>query len=232
MRAIDWQVLLEYIKVLLSWPPIALVIAILFITRFRGAIDDFLKRVVEGNIFGQMFKAVPPPQQTALPGATEDRLAMAAEANPQPNGAQADEGKDQLPPELAGDPLAPAAVAYVRNNPVQTVIEYKRILFAYNAERLFTRIYGTQVALLEFLASRPEAPAPLAMLVQFHEKHQKTAGSTEYQLRDYVHFLVDFGVIAVAGQENAYQYSITQHGVEFLSYIKANYPANWDQRAF
>lgn len=229
---IDWQVLLEYIKVLLSWPPIALVIAILFITRFRGAIDDFLKRIVEGNIFGQAFKAVPPLQQTALLGETEDRLAMAAEANPQPNGAQADEEQGHLPPELAGDPLAPAAVAYVRSNPAQTVIEYKRVLFAYNAERLFTRIYGTQVALLEFLASRPEAPAPLALLAQFHAEHQQMAGSNEYQLRDYVNFLVGFGVIAVSGPENAFEYNITQHGVEFLSYIKANYPANWNQRTF
>lgn len=232
MCAIDWTVLLEYIKVLISWPPIALVIAILLITRFRSAIDDFLKRVVEGNILGQIFKAVPPPQQTALSGVTEDRLAIAAEANRRPNGTQANEGQDPLPPELAGDPIAPAAVAYVRSNPAQTVIEYKRVLFAYNAERLFTRIYGTQVALLEFLASRPEAPAPLALLARFHEEHQQKSGSTEYQLRDYVSFLVGFGVVTVTGQENSYQYSISQHGVEFLSYIKANYATNWNQRAF
>jgi hypothetical protein len=224
---INWQVLLEYIKVALSWPPIALVIAILFITRFRSAIDDFLKRVVEGNIFGQAFKAVPPVQQIASSSETEDRLAVAAGANPQPTGAQ-----DQLPPELAGDPMAPAAVAYVQSNPAKTVIEYKRVFFAYNAERLFTRIYGTQVALLEFLASRPEAPTPLTLLAQFHAEHQQKAGSTEYQLRDYINFLVGYSVIAVSGPENAYEYKITQHGVEFLSYIKANYPTNWNQRAF
>lgn len=223
--------LLEYIKVLLSWPPIALVIAVLFIARFRGAIDDFLKRLVEGNIFGQAFKAVPPPQQSGSAGAKEDRLALAAEAVP-PTPAPAGQVPDQLPPQLAGDPLAPAAVAYVRNNPAETVIEYKRVLFAYNSERLFMRIYGTQVVLLEFLALRPETPSPMSVLAQFHDEHQQKAGSTEYQLRDYVNFLVGFGVVAVFGQESAYEYKITQHGVEFLSYIKANYPANWNQRAF
>ena len=229
---IDWSMLLEYIKVILSWPPIALLIAIIFISRFRNAIDDFLKRIVEGNIFGQAFKAVPPVQQAALQGETEDRLARAAEENPQPNSGQTHEAHDQLPPELAADPLARAAVAYVRNNPAQTVIEYKRVFFAYNSERLFTRIYGTQVALLEFLASRAGTSTPLTLLSQFHIEHQKLAGSTEYQLRDYVNFLVGFGVIAVDGTEGAYEYSVTQHGVEFLSYIKANYPANWNQRAF
>ena len=179
MCAIDWRMLLEYIKVLFSWPPVALVIAILLISRFRGAIDDFLKRLVEGNIFGQVFKAAAPLQQPGAPGATEDRLAIAAEAAPQPVGAHADQAVDQLPPELAHDPQAPAAVAYVRNNPAQTVIEYKRLLFGYNAERLFIRIYGTQIALLEFLASRPDTPAPLALLARFHEEHQQKAGSTE-----------------------------------------------------
>lgn len=232
MCAIDWQMLLEYIKVILSWPPIALAIVILFISRFRGAIDDFLKRLVEGNIFGQAFKAVPPLQQIGAAGATEDRLALAVEASPQATVDKTDQNLEQLPPELAGDPLAPSAVAYVQANPAQTVIEYKRVLFAYNAERLFMRIYGTQIALLEFLAGRPDAPASLSLLAQFHDEHQKKAGTTEYQLRDYVNFLVGFGVVDVIGPENAYEYKITQHGVEFLSYIKANYPANWNQRAY
>lgn len=231
MCAVDWHLLLEYLKVLLSWPPIALVIAVIFISRFRGAIDDLLKRLVEGNILGQAFKAVPPERQSGSTGATEDGLAKAAEASaqapvPQPNQTE------QLPPELAGDPIASAAVAYVRSNPAQTVLEYKRVLFAYNSEKLFARIYGTQIELLEFLAARSGEPAPLALLVRFHEEHQQKAGSTGYPLRDYVSFLVNFGVIAVSGPENAFEYNVTQHGVEFLSYIKTNYPHNWNKRAY
>jgi len=231
MCSVDWQMLLEYIKVLFSWPPIALVIAIIFIARFRGAIDDFLNRLVEGNIFGQVFKAVPPPQQAGSTGATEDRLAMAAEAAPQA-GNQVAQAQEALPPELANDPLASAALAYVRGNPVQTVIEYKRVLFAYNSERLFVRIYGTQIALLEFLASRPDAPASLAQLAKFVEEHHQKAGSAVYQPRDYVNFLVGFGVVAMSGPENALEFKITQQGVEFLAYIKANYPDSWKDRAF
>lgn len=230
MCVLNWELLLEYLKVLFSWPPIALVIAFIFISRFRGAIDDFLNRIIEGNIFGQAFKAVPPRQQPGGPRATEDRLALAAEAHPQENGVQ--QVEEPLPPELANDPLAPAAIAYVKNNPAQTVIEYKRILFSYNSERLFTRIYGTQIALLEFLAAHPDEPASIMRLAQFHEEHQQKAGSTEYQLRDYINFLVSYGVVSVSGPEHALEYRITQHGVEFLSYIKANYASIWNQRAF
>lgn len=230
MCEIDWQTLLEYLKVLLSWPPIALVIASLFIARFKGAIDDLLSRLVEGNILGQAFKAIPPPlQQANATGVQEDRLALAAEAVPDNAAGHAEE---QVPAELAGDPGAVQAIAYVKANPAHTVIEYKKLLFAYNSERLFIRIYGTQIALLEFLASRPDDPAPLTLLARFHDQHQQKAGSTDYQLRDYVNFLVSFGVINVTGPENSYLYTITQHGVEFLSYIKSNYPANWNDRAF
>jgi hypothetical protein len=232
MCTIDWALLLEYLKVALSWPPIAFLISLLVLGRFRSAIDDFLKRLVEGNIFGQVFKAVPPSQQAVPSGATENRLAVAAEVAPAANNAAAQEAAEHLPPELAGDSLAPAAVAYVKANPAETVIEYKRVLFAYNAERLFIRIYGTQVALLEYLASKGATPVPLPDLAKFHEEHQQKSGTTEYQLRDYVNFLVGFGVVAVSGVENDYEYRITQHGVEFLSYIKANYPTNWNQRAY
>jgi hypothetical protein len=207
------------------------VIAFVLITRFRSAIDDFLKRLVEGNIFGQEFKAVPPERQSDSAGVTEDGLAKAAEASaqlPEPQPAQV----QQLPPELAGDPLAPAAVAYVRNNPAQTVLEYKRVLFAYNSEKLFARIYGTQIELLEFLAARRGDPATLTLLVRFHEEHQQKVGSADYPLWEYVAFLVNFGVVAVAGPESAREYSVTQHGLEFLSYIKTNYPHHWNKRAY
>lgn len=230
MCAVNWELLLEYLKVFFSWPPIALVIAIILVTRFRGAIDDFLNRVVEGNIFGQVFKAAPPKQQQGESGITEDRLALAAETQPQPN--EALQQNQPLPPELENDPLALAAIAYVKNNPAQTIIEYKRLLFSYNSERLFTRIYGTQIALLEYLAARPDETVSLSRLAQFHDEHQQKSGSSEYQLRDYVNFLVGYGVISVSGTEGAYAYKIAQHGVEFLSYIKANYPSVWNQRAF
>ena len=232
MCSIDWLVLLEYFKVLFGWPPIALVLAILFINRFRRAIDDFLARLVEGNIFGQAFKAVPPPQQSSATAGPEDRLAVAAGAASNASGARQQAQQQSLPPELAADPLAPAAISYIEENPAQTLLEYKRVLFSYHSERLFTRIYGTQVALLEYLKTHRDRPSTLSELAKFHDEHQQKAGSAEYQLRDYVGFLVAFGVVAVSGPENAHEYGVAENGVEFLSYIKANYPTTWNQRAF
>ncbi len=68
MCNVNWQLVLEDLKVLLSWPPIGLVTALSFVTRFRSAIDDFLNHLVEENIFGQVFKAVPPSQKADAGG--------------------------------------------------------------------------------------------------------------------------------------------------------------------
>jgi hypothetical protein len=217
--------LLEYLRVFLGWPPIALAIAVVFIRTFRRPIDGVIGRVVEAQIFGQAFKAVPPSQKSE--GATEDRLASAAEAAQLPP-----ETALPLPPELAGDPTAAAAVAFARNNPAQVIIEYRRVLLAYNSERLFSHIFGTQVDLLEYLATRHGESVSLPALAKFHDDFQKKTQNSEYQLRDYINFLVNFGVIAVSGVENASEYRITQQGVEFLSYIKANYPTLWHSRQF
>jgi hypothetical protein len=232
MCEVNWLLMLEYLKVLLSWPPIALVIAIIFITRFRAAINDFLNRLIEGNIFGQTLKAAPPHQIPVEVGVAEDRLMQAAAAKSDGGAPTQAQETIQLPPALANDPHAQAAVAYVRNNPAQTVIEYKRILFSYNSERLFNLIYGTQVALLEFLAFRHDQSTTLPQIAQFHREHQAKSGQSDYQLRDYVGFLVSYGVVSVEGSPDQQVYKISQHGVEFLSYIKASYPLVWNQRAW
>ena len=228
MCELNWALLLEYVKVILGWPPIALVITIVFFSRFRVAIQGFLNRTIEASVFGQTFKASPPiEQQREVKGAGEDRLAQAAEA-------QTTQGTESavLPPELQNDPQAQMAINYVKSNPVQTVVEYKRLLFGYNCERLFNSIYGTQISLLEFLASRPAETFTLPEIAPFHSAHQGLVGQTEYQLRDYMNFLLVFGVIVAEGTPDSLRYRITQHGVEFLSYIKANYPSAWNRRAY
>jgi hypothetical protein len=232
MCEVNWTLLLEYLKIFLGWPPIALAIALVFFSRFRLAIQSLLNRVVEGNVLGQTFKAAPPLEQREVAGATADRLTQAVEAqnaqHPNPNAP----ANVALPPELQSDPQAQAAVAWVQAHPGQTVAEYKRLLFSYNSERLFNAIYGTQISLLEHLASRPTESLSLAELTPFHDAHQNIVGRTEYQLRDYIGFLVNFGVVTVEGAPDNQRYRISQHGLEFLSYIKASYPVAWSQRAF
>ena len=206
----------------------SVVIAIILIYRFRDAIDSFLKRLVEGNFFGQQFKAVPPSQlQRDTFPANRDGLATAL-----PDAALTAAMAETIPADLAQDPNAQAAIGFVRTNPVQTVVEYMRLSFNYNSERLFNRIYGTQIALLTRLSIHPEQSVKLSQLVEFHETHQTISGRTDYQIRDYIQFLISFGVVSRAGALDDSDFRITQQGIQFLSYIKANYPTLWNQRTF
>ncbi len=220
--AIDWGLTLEYIKVVLSWPPMAVLIVAVVIVRFQKPLEDLINRIEEGDIFGQTIKAPRPVQQVDK---VQDKLAEASK------GQAAEEADAPLPPELLGDPNAHAAVEWVKNNPAQTVIEYKNLMFSYGAERVFNRIYGTQVEMLEYL-SHCENPVTLMQLNPFHERHQAIAGSHEYLLKDYVDFLVNFLVVQREGSENIQLYKITDQGIEFLSYIKKHYPMNWNQRLY
>lgn len=230
MCEVNWVLLLEYAKLIFAWPPIALVIALVFFKRFQLSIQGFLNRAIEANVLGQTVKAAPPEVQREVQGTTEDRLTQAAQST-QGAGVTTPENVS-LPPELQNDPQAQLAITYVKNNPVQTVIEYKRLFFSYNCERLFNSIYGTQISLLEFLAARPTESVTLPEVAPFHSAHQALVGRTEYQLRDYVNFLLVFGVVSADGAPESLRYRITQHGVEFLSYVKANYPSAWNQRAY
>ena len=105
-------------------------------------------------------------------------------------------------------------------------------MFAYKAERTFTQIYGTQVSLLEFLAQSPEKTYPITQIVPFHLEHQQKVGNTNYLLKDFIGFLLAFEVLEQTGPETAPEYRITKHGLEFLSYIKANYPVRWGERLY
>jgi len=225
--------LLSFVKVVLSWPPIALVIAILLTFTFRKAIEDFLKRLVSARIMGNEFNAPHREQQQESKGVGEDLFAKAVEAQPTvaADSVAPQHPQPPLPPELANDPQGIAAVDYARKNPIQTVIEYRRINSLYRAEWLMNRIYGTQISLLEQLADNPDAPVQMSQISWHYAKHQLIANNTSYQIKDYLGFLITSGVLAVSGPQDASLYKITQFGLEFLSYIKATF-SNWNQRSF
>lgn len=231
MCEFNWILALEYIKVFLGWPPIALGISILFFWKFRKSIEGLIERVVEGNLLGQTFKATPHAEQQRDAGGAESNKLLPSSRIDGPQ-HQATEENDplELPPELRNDPYAKSAISYVKENPIKTVIEYKKLLFQYNAERLFNSIFGTQISVLEYLASRQNIGASLDDLSPFHKRHQELIGRDEYPLRDYLGFLVGFGAITATSSPDGEHFYITPDGVEFLNHIKAIYPTSWHQR--
>lgn len=230
MCTANWTLILEYLKVIISWPLMSTIIAFAIIFKFRSAIDDLITRVIEGDILGQKFKAAPSQRQSLnLPSGIE----KLSEKTEETQGADISliENED-LPPELKDDPNAKNAIEYTRKNPIKVVVEYKRLNSHYHFERLFFRIYGTQIALLTYLASYPENWFSLQQLAVFNTEHHKLSGTTNYHITNYVNYLFEAGLLLNQNTPNGQMYRINKYGLEFLAYIKISYPEESNTRMY
>lgn len=227
MCAFDWKLFLEYLKVLLTWPPISLVIVVIFSFKFTKSINQLIGRIIKAKIFGQEIDVA--PDQSKVSADKESLPGPIARTGVSIKVGRARRNKP-LPPELENDPQAKDAIRWVKQNPDLTVVEYKKVSTYLGFERLFNSIYGTQILLLDFLASRPNEVVGAWQLAKFHAEYLNKPGSVPYELPAYINFLVNFAVIE--SKDNGLNYQITSHGIEFLQYIKSTYPGVWYQRAF
>lgn len=218
MCSIDWNLLLEYLKVILNWPPVALILGVIFFYFFKVGINNFLGRVTEGSIFGNTFKAS--PQSTNSSDASIGQLTEQSQTNVIDESHLIEKLKQE-------EPDAEKVIAFVKANPAHTVIEYKKLLSSIQFEKCFNAIYGTQIALLDTCLAR-DGKVTYKDLIAFHNQHQKLSNTTTYPLNQYTQFLIDFNLIS-----SKHDYSeITEIGKEFLVYIKTIYPLAWDKKSF
>lgn len=227
MCEISWTLVLEYLRVFLSWPFLTFATLFVLSARFRPELGRLIDRIRKVNFAGAAISAA--ASQTSLTAA-EDPLQAFENAI----ALEAKEATSQgLPPSLIGDPDAPKAIELIKKHPAAAVAQFKALYFDYSAEKLLNRIFGTQVSMLEWLADiRPLEGARLDEVAEFHKRHQQLAGREDYQLRSYLEFLLSFGVLTVEGTPAQPIYKITAPGLFFLSYIKANYPTIWNQKAY
>lgn len=124
------------------------------------------------------------------------------------------------------------ATKWVVENPQQAIDEYNSVSNSYKWERAMNFIYGTQIDLLDHLASQANKGELYVNLIYFHAEHQKRVGNTNYQMPDYLNFLQLFGFISSEGKDSELKVKITPYGLSFLSYIKANYSDTWNRKLF
>jgi len=224
-----WTGCTEILKIILSWPPIALLMLIIIISIFKDQIASLLGRVTSGKILGNEFQTAPINQLNEAAHIAKDSLLAKAESVGIIK-SKTDDLENKINSKLS-DPANPA-IDYIINNPYETLNEYQRVLRSLNFEIILNRIFGTQIKLLELLASQPTMSFTPIQLYHFYQEHQKLIGSNDYQVRDYFNFLIQFNVIRVSGTDNNHTFSITEHGLDFLSYIKSNYKGTSNLRSY
>ena len=222
----DWPLILEYLKAFLSWPVSFAFVVILLIVYFKTNIASLIDRIDKADFPGGGFTSPLISNQSQVVSPVESPLEAAAEAAPLLQ-QDVDNTISQDFAAVVEDPGV--LIEYIRKNPGPTISEYLRLRRQFNCEQAFNSIFGTQVEILERLASTGISLF-LQDIAPYHARYQVLAEDTvSYPLEQYVAWLTANHLLeldpAIPGA-----YRATTFGLFFLGYIKAQYPTRWNFR--
>ncbi len=253
MCQIDWNLVLEYLKVVLSWPPVTALLLVLFVRRFSSELSKLIDRVrglklpggsevVLNEIEQQQEFATPP--SLLFPSAAESSTPRRMHADltaPSPTlemAGHADGFVDRtytdrvraLYPAVNAD----AVVEWLHFNPGPSLDDYVDKVFQLQSERTFNIIFGTQILALVLMDDPARAgPVPGADFASLYSRHvELTGGSPGRLLSEFLGFLVVSGLAQNVGTVEGPLYQITENGREFLLYIRSHYPLQWNEKPF
>jgi len=196
------EIILRYLEVFLAWPVIISIVVVIFLKWFKAPISDFIKRLVKVEGYGGRMEASSPSEQQK-------------------------ESKKALPVKSKNE-----IETYIRDNPNLAVAEYLRLFNHLVFEHTFNIIFGTQIDLLESLSNKGEKGERYINLVGFYNEYVRRGGNISYQMNDYLGFLIRNGFIEFEGKGSELNVKITPLGLDFLSYIKANYSLMYKYKPF
>ena len=200
------EIIIEIMEIIfsnLAWP----LLALLFIIVFRKPIVYFIKHIEEVTIAGMKLKRATPTEQ--------EFKGMKIEL-----------------PKLEAEIKEIKKVKVKKNSAKLLSKEYKKLSDKYLYERNLNSIYGTQLALLEYLSRRRTSEEKYINLKDFYDDFSKRwlaklPTSTPPLMIKYFEFLEDCGYIEYVGEGDERIVKITPRGKKFLSYIKDQYPAEY-----
>lgn len=196
------NLILQFAKIVISWPLAVFVLGLLFIRTFREPISDFFRRIIRGEAYGVRIEAATPSEQR--------KEAQQSESFRTPDEVE----------------------RYVKENPKQVITEYQRLLNGYWFERAYNLIYGTQMALLQYLQVKGTEGEKYVNLFRFYNDFVFRSKLQKTQFADYLGFLAEIRFIEYKGQDTDLTVHITPYGINFLSYIQAQYPTSYRYRPF
>lgn len=196
------NIVLQYLKVLLSWPVITLVLVMSFIKLFKDPISDFIRRLIKGEIGSVKLQAISPADQK--------------------------KEAEEFPPIQPENELE----FYVKNNPreaIKTIIEISR---NFRFEKIFNIIYGTQINLLTHLSTKGDSGDKYINLAFYYHDYISRSKFYSAKIEDYFGFLEAMQMIEFFGEGNDVSIRITPEGINFLFYIIKEYPPTFNYKPF
>ena len=201
------NIVLQYLKVFLSWPVITLALVIFFIKLFKDPISDFIRRLIKGEAYGVKFQASSPAEQK--------KEAEKKEA-------------EEIPQIQSENELE----RYVKDNPKEAIKNIIDISRKFRFERIFNIIYGTQINLLVHLNTKGETGDKYINLFSYYNDYIARSRLYSAKIEDYFGFLHSMQLIEFFGEGTNFSVRITPEGAHFLSYIRSECPATFNYKPF
>jgi hypothetical protein len=196
------EITLEFFRVFLSWPVMILVLSLIFFFKFKDSISDFLRRITKVGTKNVGIEATSPSEQS-----------------------------EKIKESLPATPLEELR-RRIRENPDLIINDYTNLFNSLLFERAFNVIFGTQIDLLEHLSQKGEKGDMYINLIKFYNEFVRRTVNPVSRIENYFGFLINLKFIEYIGVGSELSVKITPQGVNFLSYLKNQYPLMYKSRPF
>ncbi len=123
-------------------------------------------------------------------------------------------------------------IEFIRKNPEKALNGFINTYNAYLFERNFNMIYGTQINLLECLANKKDKSEKWVNLFTFYYNFMTKTTSPRITFVQYLGFLESCKFIKTIIKDNEKIAKISLQGLNFLYYIRSQYPTIYKHKPF
>ncbi len=228
----NWQLILEYVKVVLSWPAVTLLVLAYVLRSFREEISALIRRTKEADVFGQRVQfaqdqdvsTIPKPPPAA--GLAAELTGSGVPATGAVASSSAPSAGSTVTADHSGETGAQTPEEIARH-PVQAAQVIRYWWATAKHESLLNRIYGTQFRVLTILEAKDAAGETLANLSPFYTEHERLSAGAMVPaspVPDYIAFLTSMtGLARMEGAGDSAKFFITPAGKGFLEYVRHSY---------
>ena len=231
MCSIDWSIVLEFFKLILSWPIVTLIIFVVAMVNFKNPISNWIEKLTNLEYEGRgqklkIFAQQQTPRAEEIPEIMEKAKAVENAKSNEPI------KQYEIPDEIKHLENVNGLIAYAEAHPAETVVELNRAVKRYHFERIFNSIFGSQIQLLEYLSSNPQNWQAVSSVSGFYAAHKQTLSNHSPDLFTYLNYLKQNGLIELVWNQDTQTIRATALTGEFLNYLVESYPSTWNKKSY
>lgn len=214
--AANWPLILEYLKVVFSWPVVAGSLLLLALLLFKAEIRRLIDRTKGFEAFGGKLDAGLVQQQASSEGTIPPPPTTVAASGQLPSSKFGTASATQGPP-----PKSP--IDEVSSDPERAKAEILKWWSIAKYESVYNVVFGTQLRLLAALSQKPATGELVANLMPFYLEHQTLAGAAAVPLGNFLTFLITNELIRLEGVGDEQRAHLTLFGRDFLVHVVRTY---------